>query len=159
MIKKLVLDVDGVLTTGQYIYSSTGKVYKIFGSHDKDGLKRLQNRLEIHFITADKIGYPITYARIVKDWKFDEKQLHVVSEEERMNWFLSNCNLQETAFIGDGIHDAPILKIVKAGIAPFNSRIEAAKAAKYVTSSRAGEGAVLDACLWIEEILDGMVKI
>ena len=159
VLKKLVLDIDGVLTNGQYIYSNAGKVYKIFGSHDKDGLKRLQPYLDIHFVTADKIGYPISYARIVKDWKFDESKLHIVSEEERMDWFLRNCNLEETAFIADGIHDAPILKLVKAGIAPASARIEAIKAAKFVTASKAGEGAVLDACLWIEEVLNGLVKI
>lgn len=160
MITKLVLDIDGVLTDGKLIYSSLGKVYKVFGPHDKDGLKKISKYIsDIQFITADKIGFPITYARIVKDWKFLESQLHIVPEEDRAEWFFRNCDLDSTAFMGDGINDAPILKIVKAGIAPANARIEARNAAKYVTPSKSGEGAVLDACIWLENVINGLEKI
>ena len=41
----LIFDVDGVMTSGQFLYSSNGKVYKIFGAHDSDGLKLLKNKL------------------------------------------------------------------------------------------------------------------
>jgi 3-deoxy-D-manno-octulosonate 8-phosphate phosphatase (KDO 8-P phosphatase) len=160
MFEKLVLDIDGVLTDGKLIYSSQGKIYKVFGPHDKDGIKLIKPYIkDIQFISADKIGLPITYARIVKDWGFSESSLILVTEENRMSWFKSNCKLEKTAFIGDGINDAPILKIVKAGIAPANARIEAKNAAKYVTPSNAGEGAVLDACLWLEKVIHGMVQI
>jgi 3-deoxy-D-manno-octulosonate 8-phosphate phosphatase (KDO 8-P phosphatase) len=159
MLKKLVLDVDGVLTDGKVIYSSQGKVYKVFGPHDKDGLKLIKPYLDIQFITADRTGYPITYARLIKDWGFNEYQLHIVPEEKRMAWFVRNCEFHNTAFIGDGIHDAPIIKEVRAGIAPQNARIEAKSVAKYITPSNSGEGAVLDACLWLERIVHGMVTI
>src|SRR3990167_1329133 len=33
-----ILDVDGVLTTGHFLYSIEGKAFKIFGPHDADGL-------------------------------------------------------------------------------------------------------------------------
>jgi 3-deoxy-D-manno-octulosonate 8-phosphate phosphatase (KDO 8-P phosphatase) len=160
MFEKLVLDVDGVLTDGKLIYSSQGKVYKVFGPHDKDGLKLIKPYIEdIQFITADKVGLPITHARIVKDWGFPDSNLTLVTEESRMSWFIKNCNLEKTAFMGDGINDAPILKIVRAGIAPASARIEAKNAAKYVTPSNAGNGAVLDACLWLERVIHGMVQI
>ena len=51
MIKNLILDVDGVMTTGQFLYSEDGKAYKIFGPHDADGLKILRNKLNILFHT------------------------------------------------------------------------------------------------------------
>lgn len=160
MIKKFVLDVDGVLTDGKLIYNSQGKIYKVFGPHDKDGLKIISKYIpDIQFITADKTGYPITYARIVNDWKYEESKLHIVSEESRMQWFLDNCEMEYTAFMGDGINDAPILAKVKAGIAPASARIEARYAAKYVTPSNAGEGAVLDACLWLKKVIDGLETI
>jgi 3-deoxy-D-manno-octulosonate 8-phosphate phosphatase (KDO 8-P phosphatase) len=159
MITKLVLDIDGVLTDGKVTYSSQGKMYKVFGPHDKDGLKLISKYVSIHFITADRTGFPITYARIVKDWGFKEDQLTIVPEETRQQWFLDNCDLGCTAFMGDGIHDAPILKIVKAGIAPANARVEARRAADYITVSKAGEGAVLDACLWLERIINGLEQV
>lgn len=159
MIKKLVLDVDGVLTDGKAIYSNLGKIYKVFGPHDKDGLKLIKTYVDIQFISADKLGFPITHTRIVKDWKFPESCLHLVSEETRMQWFLDNCDLDTTAFMGDGIHDALILSKVKCGIAPANARVEAKSAAKYVTPSKSGEGAVLDACLWLERVINGLEKV
>lgn len=160
MINKLVLDIDGVLTNGTVIYSSHGKVYKVFGPHDKDGLKLISKYIsDIQFITADLTGFDITKARIVKDWKYNESCLHLVPEEERLSWFQNNCDLSNTAFIGDGIHDAPIFNIVKIGIAPGSARIEAKRAAKYVTPSNAGEGAVLDACLWLERVINGLEKV
>ena len=49
-----LLDVDGVMTTGQFLYSSEGKLFKIFGPDDNDALKVLNEHLEISFVTADK---------------------------------------------------------------------------------------------------------
>ena len=47
MTKKLnlVIDVDGVMTTGQFLYSSKGKTYKVFGAHDADGLKLIRDKM------------------------------------------------------------------------------------------------------------------
>ena len=51
--------------------------------------------------------------------------------------------------MGDGYHDAKILKASMFGIAPKNARKEARVASDYVTESKSGEGAVMDACLEI----------
>lgn len=160
IINKLVMDVDGVLNTGHILYSSAGKMFKVFGPHDKDGLKIMKRYTnDIHFITADVTGWSITHKRIVGDWGYREDQLHLVSEEDRMGWFERNCDFSTTAFIGDGYNDAPILARVALGIAPISGRREARDAAKYVTESAAGSGAVLDACLFIERVINGLQEI
>lgn len=157
-IERLVLDIDGVLTTGQMLYDDTGKKYKIFGPHDKDGLKIINKYIDdVVFITADRTGFDISYARLVKDWKIDPSKLILVSEEGRMKWFEDNCNFETTAFMGDGYHDAPILQKVKIGIVPNSARIEAKQAATYVTESIAGNGAVLDACLYLQKVINGSI--
>ena len=46
--KYFILDVDGVMTTGQFFYSKDGKIYKVFGPHDSDGLKILWRDKWIH---------------------------------------------------------------------------------------------------------------
>ena len=33
----LIIDIDGVMTTGQFLYSEKGKAFKVFGPHDSDG--------------------------------------------------------------------------------------------------------------------------
>jgi len=151
------MDVDGVLNTGHILYNTVGKTFKVFGPHDKDGLKLIKSYItDINFITADITGFEITYTRIVKDWGYKPEQLILVSEEDRMGWFLNNCNIDETVYIADGYHDAPILGRVVLGIAPASARIEAKNAANYVTDSVAGSGAVLDACLYIERVINGL---
>jgi 3-deoxy-D-manno-octulosonate 8-phosphate phosphatase KdsC-like HAD superfamily phosphatase len=54
--------------------------------------------------------------------------------------------------MGDGLHDVAIIKQSNYGIAPQNARIEARNAADFITPSKSGEGAVLDACLHILKI-------
>ena len=61
-----VIDVDGVLTTGQFLYSSEGKVMKIFGPDDNEALSLIKPFLKVQFITADKNGYEISKKRIVE---------------------------------------------------------------------------------------------
>jgi 3-deoxy-D-manno-octulosonate 8-phosphate phosphatase (KDO 8-P phosphatase) len=159
MIKHLVTDVDGVLNTGHFIYSENGKMYKVFGPHDKDGIKIAQALgLTIDFITADKTGFAITCARLINDWGVSENNVHLVSEGDRLEWIKDRFNLDEVAYIGDGFHDVPILEAVKLGIAPNSARREAKRAAKYVTECIAGSGAVLDACLIIKALIKGQNK-
>jgi len=153
MIKHLIMDVDGVLNTGHFFYSAEGKVMKVFGPHDKDGIKIAQKKgLTIDFITADVTGFPITCARLITDWKIDENNVHLVTEEDRLEWITKRFNLAEVAYIGDGIYDAPILRAVALGIAPASARKEAIVNSDYVTESDAGSGAVLDAVLYITTV-------
>ena len=52
--KVFILDVDGVLTTGQFFYTSEGKTMKVFGPDDNDGLSLLKEFIDIRFVTGDK---------------------------------------------------------------------------------------------------------
>ena len=141
-----LLDVDGVMTTGQFLYSQDGKEYKVFGPHDNDGLKLIKDKVTIKFITADKRGFPITKKRIVDHMGLEVK---LVSEEDRFEYIKNKYGFQNLIYMGDGYHDAKILKECMFGIAPNNARKEARYVADFVTESNSGEGAVLDACLEI----------
>ena len=90
-----LLDVDGVMTTGQFHYSKDGKEYKVFGPHDSDGLKLLRDKISIRFITADERGFPISKKRIVDDMGFE---LELVSEQERFEYIKKNyCIIYRTS--------------------------------------------------------------
>jgi 3-deoxy-D-manno-octulosonate 8-phosphate phosphatase (KDO 8-P phosphatase) len=56
----LIMDVDGVLTTGQFFYTAKGKAMKVFGPDDNDGLSLLKPYIEIRFVTGDKKGFEIS---------------------------------------------------------------------------------------------------
>lgn len=148
-LKYFVLDVDGVMTTGQFIYTADGKVAKIFGPHDADGLKLVKNLIDIQFITADHRGFEITKKRIVDDMGF---KLTLVTEAERFD-YVRTLGFEQTVFMGDGYYDAPVLKACALGICPSSARIEAIRCANFVTPSKAGDGAVLDACIYLKGFL------
>ena len=147
--KYFILDVDGVMTTGQFMYSKNGKIFKVFGPHDSDGLKLIRNKIDISFISADKRGFSISKKRIVEDMGY---KLKLVSEENRFNYIKNNFGFDKVIYMGDGIFDAPLIKKAKYGISPKNARIEARKVSNYITPSKAAEGAVLDACLKINKV-------
>lgn len=147
-MKKLtfVLDVDGVLSTGQFLYSSDGKAYKVFGPHDADGFRLIKDQVHIVFITADQRGFPISQKR-VEDLGFE---VFLVSEQDRYRFVKEKFGLDRLIYMGDGIFDAPLLKASAFGIAPANARKEAKAAAQFVTESKAAEGAICDACIEIQ---------
>mgnify|MGYP001312794711 CR=1 FL=1 len=142
-----VIDVDGVLSTGQFIYGDSGKLYKIFGPHDSDGLKLIKEKVNVSFISADKRGFEISNKR-VSDMGF---KLDLVSEEDRRN-HLEKLGFENVIFMGDGYYDALLFSEVNYSIAPANARKEALENADYVTENKAGEGAVMDACIHLNEM-------
>ena len=81
--KYFIIDVDGVMTTGQFLYSKKGKEFKVFGPHDNDGIKLISSVLKVVFITADKRGYAITKKRIVDDMN---QHLFLVTEGDRLKY-------------------------------------------------------------------------
>jgi 3-deoxy-D-manno-octulosonate 8-phosphate phosphatase (KDO 8-P phosphatase) len=150
MIKptSFILDVDGVMTTGQFLYTADGKAMKIFGPDDNDGLSLLKPYLEIRFVTGDKKGFPITRKRIVDDMGFP---LDVVSTIRRVEWISELFTLDTVIYMGDGIFDHYVMKQVGYSIAPANADKLAKQYANYVTERSGGDRSVAEACLHIME--------
>ena len=63
----LVRDVDGVLTTGHFIYTVDGKAAKVFGPDDHDALLLVKPYLDVIAITGDRRGFDITKKRVAED--------------------------------------------------------------------------------------------
>lgn len=143
-----VLDVDGVMTTGQFLYSSEGKRYKVFGPDDHDALLLLQNYLDILFVTGDRKGYEISQRRIVEDMNFP---LELVSTIKRVEWLRARFPLDQSIYMGDGIFDHYVFAKVGYSICPANGFYLARERANYVTKCPGGDRAVAEACLHILE--------
>ena len=146
--KVFILDVDGVMTTGQFLYTSEGKVMKVFGADDNDGLSLLKKHIEIRFITGDKKGFNISKKRIVDDMGF---KLDLVSTIRRLEWIRNNFLPKEVIYMGDGIFDHYVMKNVGYSIAPSNADKNAKINAEYVTERAGGDRAVAEASLHILE--------
>lgn len=144
-----ILDVDGVMTTGQFLYTEQGKVMKIFGPDDNDALGLLRPNLEIRFITGDKKGFAISNKRIKEDMKFD---LDLVSTIKRVEWIEKHYNPKDVIYMGDGIFDHYVMQKVGYSIAPANADRNAKAHADYVTERSGGDRAVAEACLHIMDM-------
>lgn len=151
MIKKFnfILDVDGVLTSGKFFYSVEGKVLKEFGPHDAFSLKKISPFINISFISADFRGFEITKKRI-DDMGYE---VSLVSEDERYEYISEKYELSSLIYMGDGDSDAKIIKNAYLGIAPNNARPQAKQFADYITNCNGGNGAVAEACDWINNKL------
>ena len=146
--KVFVLDVDGVLTTGQFFYTSEGKTMKVFGPDDNDGLSLLKEFMDIRFVTGDKKGFQISKKRICDDMGFE---LDLVSTIKRVDWIAERYSLDEVIYMGDGIFDHYVMKAVGYSIAPSNADKNAKTFSSYVTERMGGERAVAEAALHILE--------
>lgn len=141
-----ILDVDGVLTTGQFLYTVDGKAMKVFGPDDNDGLSLLKSYLEIRFVTGDKKGFPISNKRIVDDMGFS---LDLVSTIRRIDWITELYNPKQVIYMGDGIFDHYVMQAVGYSIAPANADKLAKQYANYITERSGGDRSVAEACLHI----------
>ena len=143
-MKVFILDVDGVLTTGQFLYSKNGKELKVFGADDNDGLSLLKPFLEIVFVSADERGFEISKKRVEDDMGYP---LHLVGTKSRASWIKENYNEKEVIYMGDGIFDHYVMRKVLYAISTGNGDINSRKAANYITERNGGERAVAEACL------------
>ncbi len=147
-MKTFILDVDGVLSTGEFIYTAEGKAMKVFGPDDNDGLSLLKPYVEIRFVTGDRKGFEITRKRVVDDMEYP---LDIVSTIHRVEWIQERFPLDSVIYMGDGIFDHYVMKRVGYAVAPANAHPLAKAHAHYVTESSGGDRAVAEACLHILE--------
>ena len=146
--KVFLLDVDGVLTTGHFIYTSSGKSMKIFGPDDNDVLSLLSQSLDIRFITGDRKGFDISHKRSVEDMKYP---LDLVSTIRRIDWIRERHDPAEVIYMGDGIFDHYVMKEVGYSIAPANADLNAKRHADFITQRSGGDRAVAEASMHILE--------
>ena len=148
-IKLLVLDVDGVLTTGKLFIAPNGDILKPFNTLDGLGLKLLmQTGIQTAIITArndaavafraKQLG--IThYLCDVHDKKIAYGQVQNIA----------GVTEEECAMIGDDVIDLPILVRCGLPIAVQNAHDFVKQYAQYITQKQGGMGAVREVCDFI----------
>ncbi len=145
-IKLLLLDVDGVLTDGNLIYSHEGKESKSFNTQDGFGLRMLQDSgVEVGIITA-RSSEALT--RRGQDLKISHLYQGSSNKLEAYKEICKKTGLKpfEIAYMGDDWLDMVLLKRVGLSIAPANAVIEIQEMVHYVTTLSGGHGAVREIC-------------
>lgn len=149
-IRLLILDVDGVLTDGRIYFDDAGNQTRAF--HIQDGLgltlwKAVDRQAAI--LTSKRSPAVAARAQMLG--------IHLIEQgaEDKLPGFqklleAAGVDSSQTAYMGDDLLDAPVLRRVGYPITVPNAVPEVLELAKFVTPRRGGEGAVRDA---IEHLL------
>jgi len=145
------MDMDGCLTTGHIIYSSSGEDIKMFHTHDGYGLTR-GRELGMKFAVISGMNSAVNKRR-VKRLKIhhlyeniDDKIIPF--EELKKKYKLKDENF---AYIGDDEFDIPLLKKAGFSCCPKSAVDEVKKHVHYICKKNGGEGA-------IREMIDKILK-
>ena len=151
MIKLLVLDVDGCLTSGELLYSAEGIESKAFNV--KDGLG-ITTWIKMGFNVAIITGKtsPMV-AKRAKELGVKHIFQGIKDKDRVLKELVKNLSLQmyEVAGIGDDLNDYNMLSLVGRSFTPNNGVDEIKNIVKTVLSKNGGDGAV-------REMIDIIVK-
>ena len=141
-IKLLLLDVDGVLTGGEIILTSSGEELKIFSVLDGMGIKLLQKAgVEVAILSSRKSkvvelrAKELGIEKVVQGELEKFKAFQLILKEKSLS-------PEEVAYVGDDWVDIPVLKRVGLAIAVANAWDPVKEYVHYVTKTPGGKGAV-----------------
>ena len=145
MIRLVVLDVDGVLTTGEVLLDEQGREWKSLHFHDVDSVYEARRRgLRVALLSGESTPMVGVIARRLEIGDFlsgrHDKAEALAALAEKLG-----VPLDEVCYVGDSKRDAPALELAGLGLAPADATAAAREAADRVLEHRAGRGAVAEA--------------
>lgn len=150
-IECLLMDMDGCLTNGQIIYTSSGEDIKVFHTHDGFGITR-GKKFGLKFAVISGMSSEVNKRRVerlkIDDIyeNIDDKLIPFRELQKKYNLTADNF-----AYIGDDDFDIPLLEEVGFSCCPANAMDEVKKHVNYVCKKNGGEGA-------IREVIDLFLK-
>ena len=148
-IQWIVLDVDGVLSDGSLVYTSTGEELKSFSVKDGLGLTAARKSgIKLAIITA-RIS-PMVECR-AKELHFDALLMGHANKTEALRALCAEyqIDLKTIAYMGDDLNDLGALQLVGLPMAPNNAVPEVKQLAKFISTVNGGQGAVREAVEYI----------
>jgi len=150
-IKVLLMDMDGCLTNGFIIHSSSGDDLKMFHTHDGYGITR-GRQLGLIFAIISGMKSAVNKRRVERlkiHHLFEDIDDKRIPFEELKN--LYNFKNENFAYIGDDSFDIPLLKEVGFSACPNNAMEDVKENVNYICRKNGGEGAV-------REVIDLILK-
>jgi len=145
-IKLLILDVDGVLTDGNIVYTDRGEELKAFNVKDGHGLKLLMRAgIQVALITGRSSAAVAHRARDLGITRVYQKALNKIEAYEELRR-TGDLRDEEICVVGDDLPDLPILRTCGFAVAVADSVEEVKREVDYVTNKEAGKGAVREVC-------------
>lgn len=144
-IQLLILDVDGVLTNGQIVYTSTGEELKYFHVRDGTAIKAWQQTGRKLAIISGRSSPAVTIR--AKELGIQLIYQGVADKSVALSSILAKESLEPTqvAAMGDDLADICLFLQVGVGIAVANACAELRQLAYFTTNAHGGDGAVREA--------------
>ena len=142
-IKLLILDVDGVMTDGNFYISDSGDISRKFNVLDGFGIvNAIKRGLEIAVISGGKgkaVTHRCDYLGIKNSFLGREDKHNVYTKILKPKLGIKD---EEVAFMGDDVYDIELMKLVGFPITVPDAHDKVKTVAKYITTRKGGEGAV-----------------
>ncbi len=145
-IELLLLDVDGVMTSGEIVYTDGGKEIKCFSVKDGLGIRLLINAGISVGIVSGRSSPALT--RRANELGIGICQTGVSDKREVLDKICAQTGLlpDQIAFMGDDLPDIRVMKAAGFSFAPADAVDEVKKVADFITKTPGGKGAVREAC-------------
>ena len=150
-VKAVLLDIDGVMTDGSVLVSTTGEPLRTFNEKDGHGLRMAAlNGLLVGVITGGSTE-AIRLRMMAYGVPAGNIQMKVRDKLRAIRSFCEKYGLepQEVLYMGDDIPDVPALRFAGVGAVPADAVPEAKEAATLVSPVPGGRGFVR----WVLELV------
>ncbi len=151
-VRMAVFDVDGVMTDGRITYTAAGDELKTFHTRDGLGLKGLlDSGIAVAIITARRSAI---VERRASELGITDLLQGREDKATALDELLARTgrNPADCAYAGDDLLDWPAMQRCRLRCAPIDACNWIRQRADFVTTARAGHGAVREIC---ELILEG----
>lgn len=149
-INTFILDIDGVLTDGSVMVTTSGDMLR--SMNIKDGYA-LKTAIDKGFNICIISGGTNEGVRVrLNGLGITDVFLGAHNKIEQLNTYLAskNVDLKQVLYMGDDIPDYPVMKLVGLPTCPQDAAPEIKAISKYVSHKNGGKGAVRDV---IEQVL------
>jgi 3-deoxy-D-manno-octulosonate 8-phosphate phosphatase (KDO 8-P phosphatase) len=141
-IKAVFLDIDGVLTDGTVLIDSTGGESKRISFDDIDAVFRIKRAgIAIGFLTGESTPFCDYVQRRFEPDFFERGCKDKVAAVKNL-LSARRLTLEQVCFVGDSLHDVPLLEYLPNSFVPMDVSDEVKVAAKHVLPAERGKGVV-----------------
>lgn len=149
-INTFIFDVDGVLTDGTILLTSTGEMLRTM--HTKDGFA-MKTAIDAGFNICVISGGSNEGVRLrLSKLGITDIYLGAHNKIEQLNEYMNKHHLEHknVLYMGDDIPDYPVMKLVGLPACPQDAVPEIKAISKYISHKKGGQGCVRDV---IEQVL------
>ena len=145
-VRLVAMDVDGVLTDGGIYYTERGDELKRFDVRDGQGLVLLRDAGVITAVVTRRHSEIVE--RRARELGIVEVHQDAADKAAVVRGILTRHGVRaaDACYVGDDVGDLPAMALIGLPVAVADAVPAVRKAARYVTTARAGFGAIREVC-------------